>query len=96
LIRKIERFGPLLVCFNGLMGYRATIDPEAQLGLQERRLGGAAVFVVPSTSAANAGFTRDERIEWFHRLRAARDALRTGKAAHRPADILEVLRPGDS
>jgi hypothetical protein len=31
-------------------------------------LAGAAVFVVPSTSAANAGFTREERVEWFCRL----------------------------
>jgi len=75
LIAKIERFAPRLVCFNGLMGYRAAIDPEGQLGLQERRLGGALVFVVPSTSAANAGFTRTERVEWFRRLRELRDTL---------------------
>ncbi|HEU4754905.1 MAG TPA: hypothetical protein VFU47_17490, partial [Armatimonadota bacterium] len=39
-------------------------------------LAGAAVFVVPSTSAANAGFTRQERVEWFRRLRELRDRLR--------------------
>src|SRR5688572_19819993 len=33
LIAKIEQCRSLLVCFNGLMGYRATIDPAAQLGL---------------------------------------------------------------
>jgi len=78
---KIERCRPRIVCFNGLMGYRSAIDPEAELGLQERRLGGAVVFVVPSTSAANAGFTRHERIEWFRRLRELRDALRGSTAA---------------
>jgi TDG/mug DNA glycosylase family protein len=76
LVAKIEACGPRIVCFNGLMGYRATIDPEAALGLQERMLGGAVVFVVPSTSAANANFTRQERVEWFVRLRELRDELR--------------------
>jgi double-stranded uracil-DNA glycosylase len=78
LVEKIERHRPRIVCFNGLMGYRATIHPEAQLGLQERPLGGAVVFVVPSTSAANANFTREERVEWFTRLRELRDRLRAG------------------
>jgi TDG/mug DNA glycosylase family protein len=101
LIEKIERARPRLVCFNGLMGYRATIDREARLGLQPRPLGGATVFVVPSTSAANAGFTREERVEWFRRLRELRDVLRAaetppetgpgpGKEAARPADILNA------
>ena len=89
LIAKIEQYRPLLVCFNGLMGYRATIDPAARLGLQPTRLGGAAVFVVPSTSAANAGFTREERVAWFRRLRLLRDALRAGKDMDGPEDTLE-------
>jgi TDG/mug DNA glycosylase family protein len=76
LVRKIERCAPRLVCFNGLMGYRQTLDPNASLGLQPGTLGGAPVFVVPSTSAANAGFTREERVEWFRRLRELRDRLR--------------------
>src|SRR5436190_21334088 len=27
LVRKIERYRPRIVCFNGLMGYRSAIDP---------------------------------------------------------------------
>jgi TDG/mug DNA glycosylase family protein len=77
LIAKIERYRPRIVCFNGLMGYRSAIDPEGQLGLQPQRLGGAVVFVVPSTSAANANFTREERVEWFRRLRDLRDEILT-------------------
>ena len=68
LREKLELYRPRVVCFNGLMGYRSTIDPEGQLGLQAATLAGAKVFVVPSTSAANAGFTREERLDWFHRL----------------------------
>jgi len=90
LVEKIERYRPRLVCFNGLMGYRSTLDPEAQLGRQPELLAGAVVFVVPSTSAANAGFTREERLEWFRRLRELREALAAGKATHRPEDILEA------
>jgi TDG/mug DNA glycosylase family protein len=68
LREKLELYRPRVVCFNGLMGYRAAIDPEGELGLQATTLAGAWVFVVPSTSAANAGFTREERVEWFCRL----------------------------
>jgi double-stranded uracil-DNA glycosylase len=92
LTRKIEQYRPRIVCFNGLMGYRATVDPAGRLGLQPEGLGGAMVFVVPSTSAANAGFTREERVEWFRRLRVLRDELLTapaGKGSARPGDILE-------
>ncbi|MCC2668917.1 MAG: hypothetical protein K0Q72_1388 [Armatimonadetes bacterium] len=80
LIRKLEVYRPRIVCFNGLMGYRGTFDPQAQLGLQPEALAGAVVFVVPSTSAANAGFTREERVEWFRKLRALRDELRAPAA----------------
>lgn len=92
LLEKIERARPRILCFNGLMGYRSALDPEARLGLQPGRLLGARVFVVPSTSAANAGFTRAERLEWFIRLRELRDALRApagcGKDTCRSGDIL--------
>lgn len=74
---KLERWRPRIVCFNGLMGYRAAINPLGTLGEQPERLSGAVVFVVPSTSAANANFTREERVEWFTRLRELRDRLRT-------------------
>ena len=92
LVGKIEYCRPKVVCFNGLMGYRSAIDPAAQLGPQPELLAGARVFVVPSTSAANAGFTREERVQWFVRLRELRDALRvdgpTGKEPPPAGDIL--------
>jgi TDG/mug DNA glycosylase family protein len=75
LLRKLERYRPKIVCFNGLMGYRGTIDPLAQLGQQPERLAGSLVFVVPSTSAANAGYTRAERLDWFRKLRVLRDEV---------------------
>lgn len=53
---KLERFGPRLVCFNGLGVYRAYFCRSlATVGLQPDLIGKSRVFVVPSTSAANNG-----------------------------------------
>ena len=76
LLAKIERLRPRIVCFNGLTGFRGCFDPRAGLGEQPEPLAGARAFVVPSTSGANAGYSRDERVAWFTRLREFRDALR--------------------
>lgn len=76
LLSKLAPVRPRLICFNGLMAYRQAFDANAALGLQSTELAGAKVFVVPSTSAANAGFTREERVEWFRRVRELRDGLR--------------------
>lgn len=38
-------------------------------GLQERRLGETLLFVLPSTSPANAAVPWDERLSWFRALR---------------------------
>jgi TDG/mug DNA glycosylase family protein len=87
LLSRIEGCRPRLICFNGLMGYRQAFDPAAELGLQPTELAGAKVFVVPSTSAANAGFTREERVEWFRRVRELRNDLclpRRDRPVHGP------------
>lgn len=76
LCDKIAGCRPLVVCFNGLVGYRSAFDPRAGLGRQPGRLEGAIVFVVPSTSGANAAYSRGERVEWFIRLRELRDELK--------------------
>jgi TDG/mug DNA glycosylase family protein len=76
LLAKIARCRARVVCFNGLVGYRGAFDARASLGRQPGSLEGAAVFVVPSTSGANAAYSRQERIEWFARLRELRDVMR--------------------
>ena len=45
---------PGAVCFVGLAGWRAAVDKKATAGVQERRLGGVPVYVMPSTSGLNA------------------------------------------
>ena len=69
---------------------RSASAPEH--GLQERRLGDTLLFVLPSTSPANAAVPYAERLRWFRALRelrrvsaAARDAVR--------AVVLDPERP---
>jgi TDG/mug DNA glycosylase family protein len=76
LAEKIRRVRPLIVCFNGLTGYQQFFQEPTQPGRQLRRLHGAYVFVLPSTSARNAAYARDVVLVHFRDLRAWRDALR--------------------
>lgn len=70
LAAKIERFRPLIVCFNGLGVYQAYFGrPPAGTGLQAGVIGPSRVFVVPSTSPANNGLMR-EREQAFAALAA--------------------------
>ncbi len=79
LLAMVDRYRPLLVAFNGLAGYRGAFDPRAGLGRQPMEIAGVAVFVMPSTSGANAAYSRGERVEWFTRLRELRDMLKAGE-----------------
>ena len=77
LKEKIVRFAPTLVCFHGLMAYKAYLQhgegvkEQPQLGLQERTIGASAVFVVPTPSPANARYSLNDLAEWYGRLREA-------------------------
>lgn len=57
--RLVEWLQPGAVCFVGLAGWRAAIDRHAKPGVQQRRLGGRPVYLMPSTSGANATGTLD-------------------------------------
>ncbi|MEZ5098207.1 MAG: mismatch-specific DNA-glycosylase, partial [Nocardioides sp.] len=45
---------PRAVCMVGMTGWRVAVDPRATAGWQPRELGGAPVYVMPSTSGLNA------------------------------------------
>ena len=70
---RLERLAfelrPGVIAFVGKEAYRGTFGERPQLGLQERRLGDTLLFVLPSTSPANAAVAWDERLRWFHELR---------------------------
>jgi TDG/mug DNA glycosylase family protein len=60
---------PAWIAFVGKEAYRGTFNERPELGEQERRLGETRLFVLPSTSPANAAVPREERLRWFRKLR---------------------------
>ena len=54
LERMVDRLGVPTVCFVGLAGWRAARDRRAVAGWQPDALGGARVYLMPSTSGLNA------------------------------------------
>ena len=68
LERIAETFGPRVIAFVGKAAYQGVFRERPEHGLQERRLAETALFVLPSTSPANAAVPWDERLRWFHAL----------------------------
>ena len=59
---------PAVIAFVGKEAYRGPFRERAEHGLQERRLGETLLFVLPSTSPANAAVPWQERLRWFTAL----------------------------
>jgi len=62
---------PGWIGFVGKEAYRGAFNERPELGRQERRLGETRLFVLPSTSPANAAVPWEERLRWFRELRKA-------------------------
>ncbi len=60
---------PRAIAFVGKEAYRGTFGTRAHHGPQERTLGETALFVLPSTSPANATVPYAERLRWFRALK---------------------------
>lgn len=60
---------PGVIAFVGKEAYRGSFRERPEHGLQKRRLGEAALYVLPSTSPANAAVPWDRRLRWFRELR---------------------------
>jgi TDG/mug DNA glycosylase family protein len=60
---------PRAIAFVGKEAYRGVFGDRAALGPQARSLGDTALYVLPSTSPANAAVPYDERLRWFRALR---------------------------
>jgi TDG/mug DNA glycosylase family protein len=54
LERLAEWLQPGAVCFVGLSGWRAAVNPKAVAGAQPEPVGGRPAYVMPSTSGLNA------------------------------------------
>ena len=60
---------PRVIAFVGKAAYQGVFRERPDHGLQERELGPVSLFVLPSTSPANAAVPWDERLRWFRALR---------------------------
>ena len=69
LERLASELRPAWIAFVGKEAYRGVFDERSELGLQQRRLGATRLFVLPSTSPANAAVPWAERLRWFRELR---------------------------
>jgi double-stranded uracil-DNA glycosylase len=75
LERIARELQPRVIAFVGKAGYEGAFRERPELGLQERRLGETSLFVLPSTSPANAAVPYEERLRWFRTLeRFVRDS----------------------
>jgi double-stranded uracil-DNA glycosylase len=62
------RLRPRWIGFVGKEAYRGTFNERPEFGVQERRLVETQLFVLPSTSPANAAVPWRERERWFREL----------------------------
>jgi double-stranded uracil-DNA glycosylase len=68
LARLASDLRPRAIAFVGKEAYRGVFNERAALGPQERALGETRLFVLPSTSPANAAVPYEERLRWFRAL----------------------------
>ncbi len=72
LERLVAEHRPAWIAFVGKSSYQGAFGvPRCELGEQERTLGETRLFVLPSTSPANAAVPYAERLRWFSTLAAA-------------------------
>ena len=69
---RLERIArdlrPGVMAFIGKEAYRGAFGERPAHGLQERTLGDTRLFVLPSTSPANAAVPWEDRLRWFREL----------------------------
>jgi len=83
---KLLEASPLVVCFNGITGFKWFLQyaesrkqDDVALGEQPDRLGDSRVFVAPNPSPANASYSVYDIADWYRRL----DGLITRARAER-------------
>jgi double-stranded uracil-DNA glycosylase len=68
-LEQIAReLAPGWLAFVGKEAYRGAFNERPALGLQQQALGDTQLFVLPSTSPANAAVPWAERLRWFREL----------------------------
>ena len=73
-LERIARdYAPRVIAFVGKEAYRGAFRERTELGRQRRTLVDTGLFVLPSTSPANAAVPYEERLRWFRELARARE-----------------------
>jgi TDG/mug DNA glycosylase family protein len=87
LAEKLLRYQPTIVCFNSMTGFSRFFGPGVtrRFGCHRLRIGDSRVFVVPSTSPANAAFSYQTKLRYFRGLKAWCDTLRNAECGMRAA-----------
>ena len=72
---KVAEYAPQWLAVLGISAYRtAFAQPKAILGVQDKTIGGANVWVLPNPSGLNAHFHPPELARLFHQFRLAVEA----------------------
>jgi TDG/mug DNA glycosylase family protein len=66
--RMAAELRPRAIAFVGKEAYRGLFGERPELGPQLRTLGSTGLYVLPSTSPANAAVPYEERLRWFSAL----------------------------
>lgn len=67
---KVRRYKPQVLAVLGVSAYRAAFgEKDAVIGRQERRLGGAIVWVLPNPSGLNAHYRLEDLARVYSELR---------------------------
>ena len=75
LERIAHELRPRWLAFVGKEAYRGVFGTRPELGLQRETLGDTKLFVLPSTSPANAAVGWYERLRWFSELAGRESGL---------------------
>ena len=70
MTRVVREYRPAVIAFVGKEAYRGLFNERPELGPQLRAIESTALYVLPSTSPANAAVPYAERLRWFGALRA--------------------------
>ena len=66
LVKKVKKFKPQTLAVLGITAFRIAFQqPKANLGLQNEKIGGAAVWVLPNPSGLNAHYQLPDLAKLF-------------------------------
>ena len=72
LTKRAAKYRPRWLAVLGVTAYRAAFaEPKSAMGLQDRMIGGARVWVLPNPSGLNAHYQRADLARVFTEFRAA-------------------------